>query len=112
MEWMFPSNMVQTIRAGVDEGAPGVAAHDVVVGREIERRLRIELAPRGQPAVGNAERLLAGGALEEPCEGRERLDRAGALLPAFHPADVQAQGEGRIRPQAPAINRKTCARAL
>src|SRR5439155_10583270 len=79
---------------GVDQRAARVAAHDVVAGREIEGRLRIELRPQREPAVGNAEGLLAGGALEQARESGEGLDLAAVLLPALHGGEVETQREG------------------
>src|SRR5207244_5093569 len=88
---------------GVDQRAARVAAHDVVAGREIEGRLRIELRPQRKPAVGNAEGLLARGALEQARESGEGLDLAAVLLPALHGAEVETQREGGIRGEAGAV---------
>src|SRR5438309_1544307 len=88
---------------GVDQRAARVAAHDVVAGREIEGRLRIELRPQRKPAVGNAEGLLARGALEQARESSEGLDLAAVLLPALHGAEVETQREGGIRGEAGAV---------
>jgi len=63
---------------------------------EIEAGLSIERALHLEPAVGNPERLLAGGALEQARQVREGLDLVPVLPPALHRAEVQAQGEGGI----------------
>src|SRR5207248_10998130 len=86
------------------------AAHDVVAGGEVEAGLSIERALHPEPAVGDPERLLAGGALEQARQARERLDFVPVLLPALHRADVQAQGEGGIRWHAGAVHAKARAR--
>src|SRR5947199_1224706 len=82
---------------GVDQRAARVAAHDVVAGRDIEGRLRIELRPQREPARGNAEGLFPGGALEQARESGEGLDLVAVLLPALHGAEVETQREGGIR---------------
>src|SRR5437763_9934300 len=88
---------------GVDQRAARVAAHDVVAGRDIEGRLRIELRPQREPARGNAEGLFPGGALEQARESGEGLDLAAVLLPALHGAEVETQREGGIRGGAGAV---------
>ena len=62
-----------------------------------KRVSHVKLAAHRDPAVGDAERILTGGALEQRRQMRERLDLAAVLLPALHRAEVQPQREGGIR---------------
>ncbi len=59
------------------------------------------------PALRDAERIGAGGALEGARQPRERLDRLAVLGPALHRAVVQAQRERGVRIHAGAERGET-----
>src|SRR6185437_9404052 len=80
----------------VDHRAAGVAADDVVVGDEVERRGEIQRVLRPDPAVRQLERIGAGGAPVSAGEVGERRHLMVAFLPADYLAVGQAQGEGGV----------------
>src|ERR1700683_5365290 len=96
----------------VDHRAARVAADDVVVARQIEAGTQVQAATHRRPAVGYAERILIGGALEQRRQHGERLDPAAFLLPALYRAEVQPQREGGIRRNAGAVDLETRVRDL
>ena len=97
---------------GVDERAAGITANDVVVGRQIKARLRIELVFHREPAVRNLERLLARGALKQPRRMGKRLDFLRAFAPALHGAEVKPQCERGIWRHLGAVHLEAHARDL
>ena len=101
------------LAACVDQRAAGVAADDVVVGREVEARLQVErVASPCSQLSGIRKGSLPVARSNRRAQVRERLDLRAVLVPALHRAVVQPQREGGIRVDAGAERLEAGARDL
>ena len=96
----------QDFALGADHGRAGITADDVVGGDEVEDGVGLHPVAGGQPAVGHAEGLGAGGALVEAGDPGGRRHLGAAPGPAGDLPVGQAQGEGGVGIDLVAVDRE------